>query len=178
MTDPTHEEALAPEQPGTFLSIEREFAFPRERVWMAWTDPDQVRLWWGPTGFSTPVCRLSLRVGGEFFVCMRSPEGKDHCSIGFYREIKAPERLVASLSFADLKGNVVPATAYGMNPSFPREMLLSVTFMESGGKTRLRLKQDGIPPGKDVDDARKGWNQSFDKLAVVLAAAEEKPFDK
>jgi uncharacterized protein YndB with AHSA1/START domain len=175
MTDPTRDEALTQEPAGTYLAIEREFAFPRERVWMAWTDPDQVRLWWGPTGFSTPVCRISLRIGGEFFICMRSPEGKDYCSIGFFREIKAPERIVASLSFADLQGNVVSATTYGMSPDFPREMLLTVTFTELGGRTRLRLIQDGIPPGKDTDNARQGWNQSFDKLAVVLAAAKEEP---
>jgi uncharacterized protein YndB with AHSA1/START domain len=173
MKDPTHEEALAPAPAGTFLAIERELAFPRERVWMAWTDPDQVRLWWGPTGFSTPVCRLSLRVGGEFFFCMRSPEGKDYCSVAFFREIKAPERIVASLSFADPQGNIVPATTYGMSPDFPRETLLEVTFTEADHKTHLRLKQFGIPAGKEMEDARQGWNQSFDKLAIVLAAAKE-----
>jgi uncharacterized protein YndB with AHSA1/START domain len=69
----------------------------------------------------------------------------------------------------------VPATTYGMSPDFPREMLLEVAFTESEGKTHLRLKQAGIPLGKDMDGARQGWNQSFDKLAVVLAGAKQEP---
>lgn len=172
MPDPLHEEALAAPPPGSILTIEREFDAPREAVWTAWTDPEQVMLWWAPEGFTTPVCRISLRVGGTFFVCMRSPDGRDYCNISFYREIAAPERLVATMSFADLKGNVVPAATYGMSPDFPLEMLLTVAFAESGGKTKMTLTHAGIPPGQEMDNALEGWNQSLDKLAKLLAAAK------
>jgi len=168
--DPIHEEALTTPEPGTILTIEREFDAPRERVWMAWTDPDQVKVWWAPAGFTTPVCRISLRVGGEFFVCMQTPDGRDFCNISFFREIAAPERLVATMSFADVQGNVVPATTFGMSPDFPREMLLTVTLAESGGKTRMTLAHAGIPPGAEMDNAREGWNQSLDNLAGLLVA--------
>ena len=172
MPDPLHEEALAPPSPDSILTIEREFAAPRKTVWMAWTDPEQVKLWWAPEGFTTPVCRISLRIGGSFFVCMRSPQGQDFCNIAFYREIIAPERISATISFADLQGNAVPAATYGMSPDFPLEMLMTVTFDEAGGKTKMTLTYAGVPPGKEMDNAREGWNQSFDKLAAALAAEQ------
>jgi len=174
MPDPIHEEALTTPLPGSILTIEREFDAPRESVWMAWTDPEQVKLWWAPQEFTTPVCRISLRVGGTFFVCMRSPDRRDYCSISFYREIAAPERLVATMSFADPQGNIVPASTYGMSSDFPREMLLSVTLSESGGKTKMTLSHAGIPSGSEMDNAREGWIQSLDKLEAVLEAAKSK----
>jgi uncharacterized protein YndB with AHSA1/START domain len=170
---PNKREALTTPDPGPVLVIEREFAAPRERVWMAWTVPDLVMRWWGPKGFTTPVCRISLRVGGSYLTCMRSPEGKDYWSTGVYREIVPLERIVATDSFADEKGNIVPATTYGMSPDFPPEMLFSVTFEEIEGKTKLRLRHSGLPPGPDMEGAREGWNQSLDKLAELLSSRKE-----
>ena len=168
--DPRDRESLTTPPPGSILVIERVFDAPRERVWMAWTDPDLVKRWWGPQGFTAPVCRISLRVGGTYFLCMRSPEGKDYCNTGFYREIVPFERIVATISFADEKGNIVSATSYGMTSDFAREMVQIVTFEERGGKTKLTLSHAGIPAGKDMTNAREGWSQSFDKLADLLAA--------
>src|SRR5439155_1144130 len=69
------------------LVITRLFDAPRERLWQAWTDPEHVKRWWGPKGFTTPLCTIDLRVGGELLYCMRSPEGKDYWSKNVYREI-------------------------------------------------------------------------------------------
>ena len=151
------------------LVIIRLFDAPRELVWKAWTEPETSMKWWGPKGFTCPVCRIDLRVGGAYFNCMRSPEGKDYWSTGVYREIVPPKRLVCTDSFADGQGNIVPATHYGMSADFPLEMLVTVTFEEQDGKTRLTLRHAGLPPGEDLDNCRVGWNESFDKLAEVLA---------
>lgn len=168
--DPMDRESLTAPPPGSILIIERVFDAPRERVWMAWTDPDLVKRWWGPKGFTSPVCRISLRVGGSYFLCMRSPQGKNYCNSGFYREIVPLERIVATASFADEKGNIVSATSYGMGPGWAREMLQTMIFEESGGKTKLTLSHAGIPAGEDMKNAREGWSQSLDKLADLLAA--------
>jgi uncharacterized protein YndB with AHSA1/START domain len=111
-----------------------------------------------------------LRVGGSFLFCMRSPEGRDIWSTGVYREIVPFERIVSTDSFADEKGNIVPATHYGMDPGFPRELLVTVTFEERDGKTKVTLRHDGIPPGEYIKKTRDGWNQSLDKLGDLLAA--------
>src|SRR2546426_2253062 len=64
------------------LRIVRVFDAPRERVWKAWTDPEQVKSWWGPRSFTAPFAKIDLRVGGKYLYCMRSPDGKDYWSTG------------------------------------------------------------------------------------------------
>jgi len=72
-------------------------------------------------------------------------------------------------SFADERGTLVPATYYGMSADIPLEMVVTVTLQMHEGKTRLALYHDGMPTGRDREDAREGWNESFDKLANLLA---------
>jgi uncharacterized protein YndB with AHSA1/START domain len=150
------------------LFITRIFDASRERVWKAWTEPEFMKHWWGPKGFTTPYCEIDLRVGGKFLYCMRSPEGKDYWGTGVYREIVRLEKIVCTNSFADEKGSVVPATQYGMSADFPLKMLVTVTFEEHEGKTKLTLRHVGIPAGADRDGANVGWSQSLDKLAEAL----------
>jgi uncharacterized protein YndB with AHSA1/START domain len=105
---------------------------------------------------------------------MTSPdfnEGKPIWSTGVYREIVPLERIVCTDSFSDENGNVVPGTDYGMPDDFPAEMLVTVTFEEAGeGKTKMTLRHEGMPADQQ-EGANAGWNESFDKMAEVLAAA-------
>ncbi len=150
------------------LVITRIFNAPRALVWKAWTEPESMMRWWGSKGFTSLFSRIDLRVGGEYLNCMRSPDGKDLWSKGVYREIVAPERLVMTDSFADENGKTVPATHYGMSKDFPLEMVITVSFEELDGKTKLTLRHAGIPSGADSEAARQGWNEFFDKLAEYL----------
>jgi uncharacterized protein YndB with AHSA1/START domain len=102
---------------------------------------------------------------------MRSPEGREFWSTGVYREIVEPTHLVYTDSFADEKGNVVPASHYGMEGDWPLELLVTVTFEEVGGKTRMTLRHAGIPAGKMKELCEIGWNESFDKLSEYLTRA-------
>jgi uncharacterized protein YndB with AHSA1/START domain len=122
--------------PKNELVITRIFDAPRELVWKAWTDPEHVKRWWGPKDFTAPVCKIDLREGGKYLYCMRSPEGQNYWSTGVYREIVAPERIVYAHSFADEKGNVVPATHYSMSVDFPLETQVTVTFDLHEGKVK------------------------------------------
>lgn len=155
--------------------ITRIFDAPRGRVWQAWTEPRRAMRWWGPKGFTSPVSKIDLRVGGGYLNDMRSPDGKDYWSTGVYREVVAPERLVMTDSFADEKGNAVPATHYGMSPDWPLEMLITVTFEQSDGKTKLVLVHSGTGAVSDTDrdNMRQGWSESFDKLDEYLAQTKE-----
>jgi uncharacterized protein YndB with AHSA1/START domain len=150
----------------------RVFDAPRELVWKAWTEHEGFMPWWGPKGFTTPFCKIDLRVGGVYHDCMRSPEGKDYRSTGVYREILPLDRIVCTDSFADGGGNVVPATYCGMSADFPLEMLAIVRFEEIEGKTKLTLQHAlGSVPASDRDLCQQGWNESLDELAEVLAKA-------
>ncbi len=150
------------------LTITRIFDAPRERVWKAWTDPELTKTWWGPKYFTAPVSKIDLRVGGKYLNCMRGPDGKDYWSTGTYREIVPHERLVVTDSFADEKGNVVPASHYGMAGDWPLELLVTVTLEDEGNKTKMVLRHEGIPAGLMREMTETGWSESFDKLAESI----------
>ena len=154
------------------LILTRLFDAPRKLVWKAWTEPERVMRWWGPEGFTSPVCKIELRVGGVFLACMRSPEGQDFWSTGVYREIVEPERIVYTDCFADENGNPVPASHYGMSGEWPAELLVTVTLEEYEGKTKLTLQHVGLPAGEMTELTGAGWSGSFDKLAESLVREE------
>lgn len=156
----------------TALVIDRSFEAPRERLWQAWSDPELMKCWFGPKTFTTPFCTIDFRVGGKNITCMRSPEGQDFWSTGEYREIIPMEKIVCTDSFADEKGNAVSGEVYGMGKDFPLEMLVIVTLEEQGGKTKMTMVHEGMPPGEHMDGARGGWNESFDKLEDCLKRLE------
>lgn len=155
------------------LIISRVFDAPRGQVWKAWTEPGQIAKWWGPKNFTAPHITLDLRVGGKNLFCMRGagPDGvvRDYWSTGVYREIVPLKKLVTTDSFADEKGNVVPASHYGMGGDWPLELLVTVTFEEEKAGTRMTLRHAGIPAGEMRDLTAAGWNESFDKLAEALS---------
>jgi uncharacterized protein YndB with AHSA1/START domain len=124
--------------------------------------------WWGPKGYTAPVCKIDLRVGGTYHFCMRSPDGQDYWSTGVYREIVPFERLVCTDSFADEKGNVVPASYYGIGEEFPLELLVTVTLEGQDGRTVMTLRHAGFLEGEIAELTAEGWNESFDKLAEAV----------
>lgn len=151
------------------IVIARVINAPRESVFKAWTEPERLKRWWGPKGFTTPYCKVDLRPGGVFHYCMRSPEGRDYWGIGVYREIVRPERIVYSDSFADAQGNPVPPSHYGMSPGHPSETLVTVTFSEREGKTELTLRHsipESVPERKG---AQQGWSEMLERLEELFA---------
>jgi uncharacterized protein YndB with AHSA1/START domain len=171
-TTPTIDRPAATAVEGA-LEITRVFDAPRDLLWKAWTEPEHFKKWWGPKDFAVPKISVDLRPGGRYTYCMRGegPDGivRDYCGAGVYREIVPLQRLVCTDSFADEKGNVVPASYYGMEGEWPLELLVTVTFEAYNGKTRLTLQHAGIPAGTMRELTAAGWNESFDKLADVLA---------
>ncbi len=151
------------------LVITRIFDAPRELVWKAWTNPEHLMRWWGPKNFTSPVCKMDFRKGGKYLFCMRSAEGQEFWSTGTYREINPLERIICTDSFADEKGNVVPASHYGMpGDNWPLELTVKIEFEDLGGKTKMTLTHTGIPAGQMKEMTGAGWNESLDKLAASL----------
>jgi uncharacterized protein YndB with AHSA1/START domain len=150
------------------LVITRLFNAPLERVWRAWTDPEQIKRWWGPEHFTAPVIQTDFREGGKYLYAMRDPEGNDYWSTGEFLEIAPLERIVYTDSFADAEGNIVPAAAFGMGDDYPDVTTATVTFEDVGdGRTRLTLV--GLAPaGEMLEMAREGWRTSLDKLAKAI----------
>lgn len=151
------------------LVITRIFDAPRALVWKAWTDPQHTMRWWGPKGFTSPTCKIDLRVSGKYLFCMKAPDGKEYWSTGEYREIVPIERVVCTDHFSDERGNIIPASTYGLGEDWPDELVVTVTFEDVGGKTKLTLRHAGIPAGNMKEMTGAGWNESLDKLAESLA---------
>jgi uncharacterized protein YndB with AHSA1/START domain len=151
------------------LVIVRIFDAPRELFWKYWTESEYFKRWWGPEGFTTPVSKIDFRVGGSYHNCMKSPEGENYWSKGFYREIIELEKIIYTDSFSDAEGNLVSALYYEMSGEWPLELLVTVTLEEQeGNRTKLILKHAGFPTSEDRDLTEAGWNESFDKLTEDL----------
>jgi uncharacterized protein YndB with AHSA1/START domain len=150
--------------------VTRVFDAPRDAVWKAWTEPAQLKEWWGPTKHSVPECHIDLRVGGRYLLCERAAGGSMLWVTGTYREVVAPERLVTTLSFADSQGNIVPPGHYRLHPGMPLEMLVTVTFEARGRKTAVTVRQEGLLDDQIGRFIGEGWGEAFDKLDALLHA--------
>jgi uncharacterized protein YndB with AHSA1/START domain len=147
------------------LVIVRIFDASRELFWKYWTEPEYFKRWWGPEGFTTPVSKIDFRLGGSYHNCMKSPEGENYWSKGFYHEIIELEKIVYTDSFSDAEGNLVTASYYEMSGEWPLELLVTVILEEQeGNKIKLTLKHAGFPTSEDRDLTEAGWNESLDKL--------------
>jgi uncharacterized protein YndB with AHSA1/START domain len=160
----------------TDFVIARVFDAPRELLWKAFTEPERMKEWWGPKGSTIIASKMDLRVGGTYLGAMRDPTGRVMWAKFVYREIVAPERLVWVHSFSDETGGL---TRHPLSPTWPLEMLTTVTFEElPGGKTRLTLRWSPInasPEEQQTFDAgrdgmRNGWGGTFDRLDAYLAS--------
>lgn len=155
------------------FTIAREFAAPRERVWAAWTQPDQLRQWFGPKGSEGIILAFDLRPGGEWRGRMDTPDGASMFSKFVFQEIVAPERLVWVHGFADEAGNRVRAP---FAPLFPLELLTEVIFTEVPAGTRIDLSWTPInaTPEEEIFFAgmiasmEGGWAGSFEQLGALL----------
>ena len=154
------------------LTIHRQFNATAESVFTALTDPKKVMKWWGPKGFTCPMCRIDLRVGGEYLVCMRSPKGEDYWSKGVYLEIRNNERIVVSDSFSDEHGNIRTASSVGLPGSWPSTLTISVDLHFQDGETSLILIHEGLPL-QLVESCRAGWNEMLDRLPLALSKTQD-----
>ncbi|HWA95383.1 MAG TPA: SRPBCC domain-containing protein [Terracidiphilus sp.] len=152
------------------LVITRIFDAPRELVWKAWTDPKYVMQWWGPKGFTAPVCKMDFRVGGKFLYCMRTPDGQEGWNAGEYHEIVPYEKIVSSMYFSDAEGNRVESADYGAEHEAV-EGAYDVVLFEDIGNGQTKLTFIGNEPMESAKNSGQleGWNQILDKVAEVVA---------
>ena len=150
------------------LTMERVFDAPVEKVWAAWSRPEEIAKWWGPKDFGSEGNKIDFQVGGKSVLCMVSPDGQKMYSGGTYKEIVKHQKIVTTDSFMDAEGNIISAKEYGMAVDFPKELVITITFEALGDKTKLTIQHVGLPVGEDADMAEAGWNESLDKLAESL----------
>jgi uncharacterized protein YndB with AHSA1/START domain len=141
------------------LVITRTFDAPRELVFRMWTEPEHLAHWGGPKDSTFKIIRMDARPGGPYRFNMKGVNGTDHWSQGIYREIVAPERLVFTTVWTDAEGN----------PTSPHT-LVTLTFDEYEGKTKLTLHQTGLESVTSRDSHREGYLSTLERLEAYLAA--------
>lgn len=145
------------------LVLTRVLDAPRQIVWKAWTEADRFARWFGPHGFTCPVCEVDARPGGAVRVVMRSPDGVDYPGGGVFDEFVEPERLVFI------------STADGADGTPMLVVRNTVTFDEQpGNQTLLTLRAHVITATAEAADAlagmEEGWNQTLERLAELVGA--------
>ena len=149
--------------------ITRTFDAPRELVFRAWTDPALLAAWYAPHGCSIAFRQLDVRAGGAFHSVIRTPDGKDCWCRGIYAELVEPERIVYTMAVADADGNLITPVEAGMDPEWPRETTVTVTFAEQDGRTTLTLHQTVSETIAKRTGAYPSWLQMLDRLEEQLA---------
>jgi uncharacterized protein YndB with AHSA1/START domain len=141
------------------ITITRVFDAPRELVWKAWTEPEQLARWWGPAGWTNPLETISMdvRPGGRFSVTSISDtDGTEMTSEGVYREVFEMERLV----FDEPAEN-----------AWHEGAVSTATFTDMGdGRTEVVLHSTINTTDEMRAGAEAGMAGSLDRLAEHLAA--------
>jgi uncharacterized protein YndB with AHSA1/START domain len=139
------------------LVITRVFDAPRALVFKAWTDPRHARKWWGPRDYPVDHLEMGVRPGGVWRGCLRGKEnGKELWQGGVFREVVEPDRLVFTFAW-DQEGE------RGL------ETLVTVTFADAGGKTRMTFHHAPFQSIEERDGHQGGWTSTFDRLEEYMA---------
>jgi uncharacterized protein YndB with AHSA1/START domain len=144
------------------VTIARTFDAPREMVWRAWTEADELKRWFMPHGFTVPACEVDLRPGGRLHMTVRGPDGSEMANDGTFDEVDPPSRLV-----------LTTGAFHGADGTPMLEVRHTVTFDDAGGRTDLRLHSVVTKAAPEVAAAlagmEEGWLQTLDKLEAVLS---------
>ncbi|MEJ7694560.1 SRPBCC domain-containing protein [Daejeonella sp.] len=150
------------------VHITRVFDAPRELVFKAWTDPEHLLKWYAPTGCSISFPQIDMKNGGSFLSCIVIPNGKECWCKGIYKEVLYPELIVHTMAVSDEHGNLISAEDAGMDPEWPEETTLTITFEDLDGKTMLILHQTVSEALAKRTGAYPSWLIMFDRLADLL----------
>jgi uncharacterized protein YndB with AHSA1/START domain len=139
----------------------RVFDAPRELVFRAFTDPDDLKHWWGPKGFTNTFREFDPRPGGVWSFIMHGPDGTDYPNKHVFVEVVKPEKI---------------ALQHLSSPKFQ----MTITLAEAARKTRLTwrmLFETAEVCAKMKPLCVDANEQNFDRLAARLAImAAERPF--
>lgn len=143
------------------LRMTRTFDTMPERVFAAWTDPEQFGSWFGPVGVKTLKCEIDARVGGAWGLMGEHSTARMAVS-GKYLEVEPPGRLVYTFAWHE-KGDF----------ALPRgqESVVTVLFKPVGGRTEMIFTQAVFKDQQALDAHNRGWTDSFDKLGNILRRA-------
>ena len=141
---------------------------PVDEVWRAWVEPELIKQWWGPTGFTVPVAEMDVREGGESLVSMAAA-GFTVYNTWTYSRVEPLERLEFINRFVDADRHIRDPQVFGVPPGVPREVPHVVMFRAlPAGRTEMTLTESGYEIAEAAAGSSAGLEQTFDKLAALL----------
>ncbi|TQV78058.1 SRPBCC domain-containing protein [Exilibacterium tricleocarpae] len=129
-------------------TISRIVNAPIARVWRLWTEPDHLRHWFCPKGFTVLEVGIDAQVGGQWMTRMRSSDGGSHTTLGVFREVIEAERLVFTQSWEGSE----------------HHSIITVTLKESGDATEIVFNQAYLESEASRDSHAEGWDEALDNL--------------
>jgi uncharacterized protein YndB with AHSA1/START domain len=136
----------------TSLEIVRFINVPADRVYEAWTDPAQLRQWFGPENVRTRNITADVRVGGKYRWDLTSPEGEEMSAFGEYKELVPGKRIVFTWRWDDDEAWE------------NRTSVVTIKLFERPGGTELRFRHEQLPSEESRDRHNDGWNSLLDRL--------------
>ena len=160
------------------MMLSRTFDAPRELVFEAWTRPEHMSQWWGPAGFTNPVCELDVRPGGVIRIEMHGPDGDIFPMSGVFDEVVAPSRLVFTSAPHETPATVSSGKRESVKncPLTSQWIRTTVTFVAQAEKTVLTVRAELLTATPEessacLDGMKAGWNGSLERLVEHLADA-------
>lgn len=136
----------------TSLQIKRFINAPRSRVYAAWTDPAQLKEWWGPERVRTRNFVAEVRVGGKYRWDLINQAEEEMSVFGEYRELVPEKKIVFTWKWDD--------DEVWEN----RDSIITVELSDRDGGTELLLKHEQLPSEESRDRHNEGWNSVLDRL--------------
>jgi uncharacterized protein YndB with AHSA1/START domain len=136
------------------LTLKRRFKAPPAKVFAAWTQPEQIKRWFGPDGTQCSHAEFDLRVGGRYMIAATSANGEKHQVSGVVREIIPGAKLVYTWAWVSTP---------------ERESLVTAEFKPDGEGTLLTLTHAQFFDEDARDRHNGGWSGALDKLEKLLA---------
>jgi uncharacterized protein YndB with AHSA1/START domain len=139
------------------LEVKRLIKAPRDRVYAAWTDPAQLKQWFGPEKVQTRDFIADTRVGGKFRWDLTNPEGEKMTCRGEYRELQPGKKIVFTWQWED-------------DETWENHIsVVTVELDDADGGTELRLTHERLPNEASRDGHTGGWNSALDKLEKFVS---------
>jgi len=138
--------------------MKRVLPAPRERVFRACTEPDELAEWWGPKGFTAPSVELDLRLGGNYRIAMQPPDGDLFFLSGEFREVDPPAQLAYTFRWED------------PDPD-DQETVVTLSFGDLGESTELVFTQRAFATEGRRALHEQGWTDSLDRLHELMSQA-------
>jgi len=153
-------------EPGeTPVVVEGVFKATPDRVFRAWTEPDEIRRWFGPTPHSLETIDIDLREGGAWRFAFPKAEGGQNAMIGEYVDVEAGRRLVFTWQHERVLDD-------GAREATPRSQV-TVTFEPRAEGTFVRLVHEAIEKVDGRQGVGRGWNAGFGQLQALFEQGGE-----